>query len=263
MEASSEQIETIRDCLTCLICRKLCTIPVKSLCCDDAKKFVSCMACVRDTLELNNEIRGSQTRFCSWVSCGCKIRTTCVKHGTRRTSRKKAGELYSIDPIMGVIRDTFGPSMCPRCNAEFVTTDELHRHISGRAAPSDSYPNCQESITKCELCSVRGKRRFIEGEHYFQEHQTSLCSICAENVSQNHMDAHIILHEDQLSETKTLFRLDRAAWKEARLNELPSEEEIKFDEELAAWKKAQLKNKLDEEFVVEESNPVSTIPTSC
>ena len=185
-------METIKDTIICLICNEISTLPVHGVCCETAKSLQpACLSCVRQYCDLNNppHLRRAKT-IKSWSGCGCDL----------DLRKSNYSDFYRHTIELEKIRNIFGPSKCPNeaCHEVFETSAELRRHLNGTVKSSDNFKNCLEAFCKCKYCNLFGKRKIIEGIHFYDEHALVYCDVCKKNINYSMIDQHYKMHKKEL-----------------------------------------------------------------
>ena len=185
-------MEKIKDTIICSICTEISTLPVHGVCCETAKSLQpACLICIRQYCDLNNppHLRRAKT-IKSWSGCGCDL----------NLNNFSSKDFYRHTLELDKIRNIFGPSKCPHesCGQVFETSAELRRHLNGTVKSSDNFKNCLEAVCKCKHCNLFGKRKIIEGIHYYDEHAMMYCDVCKKNVNWSMIKEHYKTHEKQL-----------------------------------------------------------------
>lgn len=186
-------MDEIKKALECGICTEVANLPVKGVCCTNAKSLPpGCLNCVRTFYDLNKPLhqRGYQKK--GWAGCGCNINL-----------RNKYSKFYYEHCIeLDSIRNIIGKSKCfhEECGLEFDTCAELRRHLDGSSTPNDINGNCQEAITKCNFpnCNYYNKRKIINGEHYERFHKYIACDVCNLNIERANLISHYNNHAEKL-----------------------------------------------------------------
>lgn len=184
-------MEEIKKVLECSICQEVATLPVKGVCCTNAKSLPpGCLNCVRRFYELNKKPSARLRYKVSWSGCGCSIDLT------RNGSDSFYKHCFELDSI----RNILGKSICyhEECKKEFETCAELRRHLNGSSTQNDKYGNCPESITKCKYCNFYDKRKIVEGRHFNEYHSYIYCKICRLDIAIINVRQHLINHQSQL-----------------------------------------------------------------
>jgi hypothetical protein len=186
-------VDSFKEALTCGICQEIATLPVHGVCCENAKSmFPGCLSCVRYYYELNKPInRRSAYSKKSYNGCGCNV----------NIDNRRSESYYCHTTQLDMIRNLLGPSKCPNagCNVSCSTTAELRRHLNGLISPNDKFLACIKAFTKCNYCGFYGKREFIEGKHFEQNHAFIQCTVCWKEVMRENALGHYNNHKYHLS----------------------------------------------------------------
>ena len=192
-------LDQIRETLTCLICQDLVTLPVHSMCCEQAAQMnPGCLSCVRSYYELNKRPIDRAEHKKSWGGCGCDMYPS---------SARSASRFYTHTRQLDMMRNLFGPSKCPNedCIVACKTTAELRRHLNGQVNSCDKNPACQKAMCKCEYCGFFGKREIVNGEHYLHNHSNIYCRICDRQVPYKDAQYHYNYHAKHLTDFQKDF----------------------------------------------------------
>ena len=186
-------MDEIKKALECGICTEIATLPVKGVCCKNAKSLPpGCLNCVRTFYELNKPLQNRNYEKKGWAGCGCNI----------NLRNKSCKYFYEHCLELDSIRNIIGKSKCfhEECGLVFDTCAELRRHLDGTSSSNDTHGNCPEAITKCKFpnCNYHNKRKIVEGEHYERFHKYIVCDVCNLKVERINLVHHYNNHVDKL-----------------------------------------------------------------
>ena len=188
-------MEEIKSALECGICQEVATLPVKGVCCLNAKSLPpGCLHCVRKFYQLNTKTELRDLTLRSWTGCGCNINLRL----------KGCHNYYKHCFELDTIRNIIGPSYCyhEECRKKFNTTAELRRHLNGTATYNDKHGNCQEAFVQCQFCNYFNKRKIVENQHYNEEHLTIFCRLCKIQFKSNQIIQHYNKHKLEMIQLK-------------------------------------------------------------